>query len=496
MNILQDHPEADAVYTDEDKVTTELDEHFQPHLKPDFNLDLLRSNNYICHFFVVRRSVVEQVGGFRKEFDGAQDYDFIFRCTEEAREVVHVPEILYHWRTHKASTADNPASKMYAFEAGKRAIEAHLERTKTPGTVSHTQDLGFYRVQYPVQGQPFVSVIIPNKDEKETLETCLESLKKHTNYKNFEIIIVDDGSSDETVSIIQSFHDPRIRLVSQVNGGVSRARNAGMKKAMGAYIAFLDGDDYWYPEHLELAADFFNRHPEILAYANRYMRDELEAIPPRPPSYPESIRRLGIRGVLFMNSSSVILNSSLASRLPPWEEAMPYGEDGLYWTRCMRGTGLIGLGGSVTSIYRQRASSAMHDEHYQHISLHSLIAPLLNELEAMKNPKWQFAVHYLVIRELHPKRLLSLNAEERISLTGRIRKIMHPCLNRPFLDSYMKACSARAGMEQSFSALMDRTMFSCKWLDRLERMGRSLFFRLQTNNGMESKHQDPVRSRS
>ena len=159
-------------------------------------------------------------------------------------------------------------------------------------------------------------------------------------------------------------------------------------------------------------------------------------------------------------------------------------------------TALIGLGGSVTSIYRQRASSAMHNEHYQHISLHSLIAPLLNELEAMKNPKWQFAVHYLVIRELHPKRLLSLNVEERISLTGRIRKIMHPCLNRPFLDSYMKACSARAGMEQSFSALMDRTMFSCKWLDRLERMGRFLFFRLQTNNGTESKHQDPVRSRS
>lgn len=87
-----------------------------------------------------------------------------------------------------------------------------------------------------------------------------------------------------------------------------------------------------------------------------------------------------------MNSSNVILNSSLASRLPPWEETMPYGEDGLYWTRCMRGTGLIGLGGSVTSIYRQRASSAMHDEHYQHVSLHSLIAPLLNELEAMKIP--------------------------------------------------------------------------------------------------------------
>lgn len=119
-----------------------------------------------------------------------------------------------------------------------------------------------------------------------------------------------------------------------------------MKKAVGAYIAFLDGDDYWYPEHLELAADFFNRHPEILAYANRYMRDELAAIPPRPPSYPESIRRLGIRGVLFMNSSSVILNSFLASRLPPWEEAMPYGEDGRTGHGAC-GDSLIGLGGSA-----------------------------------------------------------------------------------------------------------------------------------------------------
>lgn len=199
VKILQDHPQADALYTDEDKVTTELDEHFQPHLKPDFNLDLLRSNNYICHFFVVQKSIVEKAGGFRKEFDGAQDYDFIFRCTENAGEVLHVPEILYHWRTHKASTADNPASKMYAFEAGKRAIEAHLERTGTKGEVSHTQDLGFYRVKYPVQGKPLVSVIIPNKDEKETLQTCLEMLEKNTGYQNFEIIIVENNSTTDEI---------------------------------------------------------------------------------------------------------------------------------------------------------------------------------------------------------------------------------------------------------------------------------------------------------
>lgn len=245
VQALQDHPQADTLYTDEDKVTTEMDEHFQPHLKPDFNLDLLRSNNYICHFFVVRRSIVEKAGGFRKEFDGAQDYDFIFRCTENAREVLHVPEILYHWRTHKASTADNPASKMYAFEAGKRAIEANLERTGTKGVVSHTQDLGFYRVKYPVQGKPLVSVIIPNKDEKETLQTCMEMLNNNTSYQNFEIIIIENNSTtDEIFRYYKELSkDPRIHLLrwgKEFN--YSAINNFGVAHAKGEYLLFLNND--------------------------------------------------------------------------------------------------------------------------------------------------------------------------------------------------------------------------------------------------------------
>ena len=245
VKILQDHPQADVLYTDEDKVTTELDEHFQPHLKPDFNPDLLRSNNYICHFFVVRKSIVEKAGGFRKEFDGAQDYDFIFRCTENAGEVLHVPEILYHWRTHKASTADNPASKMYAFEAGKRAIEAHLERTGTKGEVSHTQDLGFYRVKYPVQGKPLVSVIIPNKDEKETLQTCLEMLEKNTGYQNFEIIIVENNSTtDEIFRYYKELSGNRkihlLRWGKEFN--YSAINNFAVAHAKGEYLLFLNND--------------------------------------------------------------------------------------------------------------------------------------------------------------------------------------------------------------------------------------------------------------
>lgn len=242
---LLGEPGADVVYTDEDKVTTSLDEHFQPHLKPDFSLDLLRSNNYICHFFVVRRSIVEKTGGFRREYDGAQDYDFIFRCVEAAEKVVHVPEILYHWRTHKASTADNPASKMYAFDAGKRAIAAHLKRTGTEGIVSHTPDLGFYRVSYPVKGEPLVSVIIPNKDEKEALQACLDSIRKNTTYKNYEIIIVENNSTaDEIFRYYKELaKDKRIRLLRWKKAfNYSSINNFGAAHAKGEYLLFLNND--------------------------------------------------------------------------------------------------------------------------------------------------------------------------------------------------------------------------------------------------------------
>lgn len=225
---IEKNQEAEVLYTDEDKVTSDLSEHFQPHFKPDFNLDLLRSNNYICHLFVVKRSLVEKTGGLSREFEGAQDYDFVFRCIEEAskgvepghsvdnihpgtgqeslagwlavcrgRKVIHVPRVLYHWRIHKASTADNPASKAYAFDAGKRAIEAHLERCGVKGSVSHTKDMGFYRVTYEVDSQPLVSIIIPNKDHVEILESCLNSIREKTTYPNYEIIIVENNSKEE-----------------------------------------------------------------------------------------------------------------------------------------------------------------------------------------------------------------------------------------------------------------------------------------------------------
>lgn len=235
---------ADMVYTDEDKFSEDKPEHFQPHFKPDFNLDLLRSNNYITHFLVVKRTLAEEAGLFKEEMNGAQDYDFIFRVSERAEKIVHIPEILYHWRTHAASTADNPMSKQYAYEAGRRAIEEHLARTGTLGEVSELKDFGFYRVKYPVQGEPLVSVIIPNKDEKDALKNCIEAVLA-ADYKNVEILIVENNSEKkETFDYYKSLSgNPKIRLLRWKEGfNYSAINNFGVGKARGEYLLFLNND--------------------------------------------------------------------------------------------------------------------------------------------------------------------------------------------------------------------------------------------------------------
>jgi len=197
----------EAVYSDEDKISEDLTEHFDPHFKPDYNIDLLRTNNYITHLFTVRREIVEKIGGFESKYNGAQDFDFIFRCTDAAKGVAHVPRILYHWRTSAGSTAENPASKMYAYEAGKLAIEDHLKAKGLEGEVSFTRNLGFYRVKYKVKSEELISIIIPNKDQAAMLEKCIASVMKST-YSRYEVIIVENNSTQaETFAYYEKLTD-------------------------------------------------------------------------------------------------------------------------------------------------------------------------------------------------------------------------------------------------------------------------------------------------
>ncbi|MCD7955384.1 MAG: glycosyltransferase family 2 protein [Lachnospiraceae bacterium] len=235
----------ELLYTDEDKVEADLSRHFQPNLKPDFNPDLLRSNNYICHFLVFSRILYDRVGGFDDSYEGAQDHDFILRCSEEADGICHIPRILYHWRVSSASTADNPLSKEYAYESGVRAIEAHLKRCGLSGVVARKKDFGCYRINYQVSGEPLVSVVIPNKDERETLKKCLTSIFEKTIWKNYEIIIVENNSKSQEIFDYYQEIDGRngVHVVYwDREFNYSAINNFGIRHAKGDYILCLNND--------------------------------------------------------------------------------------------------------------------------------------------------------------------------------------------------------------------------------------------------------------
>lgn len=247
--------DVDLIYTDEDKIRDDGKgglEHFQPHFKPEFNLDLLRSNNYICHFLMVRRSLLRESGGLSKDFEGAQDYEFILRLTDclSPERIARIPRVLYHWRTHEQSTADNPDSKAYAYESGKRALEEHLARRGVRGEVMQTKDHGFYRVRYELTRRPLVSIIIPNREEKDMLEKCLAAIRRNTRYENYEVIIVENNSSSGEIldfykSLRQSGEAKIVRWKASEGGpsfNFSAINNYGVKFAKGDYLVFLNND--------------------------------------------------------------------------------------------------------------------------------------------------------------------------------------------------------------------------------------------------------------
>lgn len=245
---IKHHPECDCIYSDEDKVDETSEKYFDPHFKPDFNIDLLCSVNYICHLYAVRRSLIKETGGFDAEYDGAQDHDFIFRTTEKARQIVHIPKVLYHWRTHLGSTSANPESKLYAYEAGKKAVRAHYERVWPQLEIEKVEDgisKGIYHTYFNVK-EELVSVIIPNKDHTEDLDKAIRSLIEKGTWKNLEFIIVENNSESaetfEYYSRIQQEY-PQVKVVYYKGSfNYSRINNFGVKHAEGRYILLMNND--------------------------------------------------------------------------------------------------------------------------------------------------------------------------------------------------------------------------------------------------------------
>ena len=238
--------DADVVYTDEDKVSMDGQHYFDPNFKPDFNLFRLRENNYICHIFVVRKSLTGETGMLRSEFDGAQDFDFILRCCEKAKKITHIPRVLYHWRCHMDSTAADPSSKAYAYEAGRKAIREHYQRMGIDAKVDMTERPGWYRSHIKIQENPMVSIIIPNKDHTDDLELCLFSMSRKSTYRNYEVLIVENNSEkEETFEYYKKLPEryPKVRVLTwEKEFNYSAINNFAAEEAQGEYLLFLNND--------------------------------------------------------------------------------------------------------------------------------------------------------------------------------------------------------------------------------------------------------------
>ncbi|MBR3133516.1 MAG: glycosyltransferase [Clostridia bacterium] len=247
VKCINKNPNVEFIYTDEDKIEEKGGKRYDPYFKSDFAPDTLRANNYICHFSVYKKELMNKLKGFKEGYDGAQDYDLILRMSENTNNIIHIPRILYHWRVHSLSTAQHGgAAKPYAYEAGIKAIQSHIDRLNLRGKVESGVTLGTYKINYDIIGNPKVSILIPNKDYIETLKVCLDSIKRLTTYNNYEIIIIENNSEDKKTfdfyKEIEGKDNIKVVYYPEKEFNYSKIINFGVKKAKGEYIVQLNND--------------------------------------------------------------------------------------------------------------------------------------------------------------------------------------------------------------------------------------------------------------
>lgn len=238
---------ADYLYCDE--VTFEgdsIDNMIVLHFKPDYSIDNLRANNYICHFSAFSKELLAENGVFRSEFDGSQDHDMILRLTSKAKNVYHVPKILYYWRSHKASVAQSIDAKTYAIDAAKRAVAAHLKEYNLEAQIEGTRAFPtIFRLKYKLTETPLISIVIPNKDHVEDLIRCIDSILTKSTYESFEIIIVENNSETNEIfdyyKVIERLSNVRV-VTYEGDFNYSKINNYGASFAKGEYILLLNND--------------------------------------------------------------------------------------------------------------------------------------------------------------------------------------------------------------------------------------------------------------
>lgn len=236
---------ADFIYTDESTFKRKPKDAYCPNYKPDYAPDTLRSQNYICHFTVFARTLIDKVGMFRRCFDGSQDYDMVLRLTEAAGKIVHIPKVLYYWRASESSVAADVSVKVYALEAARAALAEHLERVGLKGVIDDSRVPSTYRVRYKIQGDPLISILIPNKDHVDDLKKCIGSILCLTTHRNYEIVIVENGSKEtRTFAFYEQLRqNENIRIeVWSDQFNFSAINNFGFQYTRGDYVVLLNND--------------------------------------------------------------------------------------------------------------------------------------------------------------------------------------------------------------------------------------------------------------
>jgi len=246
VKLLNRFPKADLIYSDEDKI--ELNEkRVEPFFKPDYSPFLLLCRNYIGHFCMVRKALIDEVGKFRPGYEGSQDYDLILRCIEKTgpERIFHIPKILYHWRKIPGSTAALTDAKRYAFDSAKKALLSYLNRNDIEGKVVEGRFSGSYRVKEKIINDYKISIVIPFRDQAQVLRACLESIFNKTTYGNYDIVLVNNSSEQsETYEYLNVVKDnPKIRII-EYNGAFnfSSINNYAVSKIESDYMIFLNND--------------------------------------------------------------------------------------------------------------------------------------------------------------------------------------------------------------------------------------------------------------
>ena len=244
---IENNDNVDLLYCDEDKLMPD-GKLAQPFFKPDFNIDLLRNNNYICHMLTIRKSLLDTLEPNTKEFDGAQDHNLTLRAVEKARNVHHVAKVLYHWRLSETSTAANADSKPYATIAGIKAVQNHLDRLGLNAKVEQARRPFTYKVTYAApDSHPLVSIIIPTKDHADILDNCITSIVEKSTYDNYELVIIENNSTENTTfeyyDKLQAKYPAIVRLVTwEHEFNFSKLMNFGVSHAKGNYLLLLNND--------------------------------------------------------------------------------------------------------------------------------------------------------------------------------------------------------------------------------------------------------------